>query len=483
MTAALEELSQQASRYCINLNGLVELDKSKVSSGYSALVYRGVLRRSGRETLVAVKIFRSAQAVDMLKRILREVHLSSKLDHENVNPLLGISTEFDLTISIISPWRENGDAYHYVQNVENDPRPLFIDIVTGLHYLHTHVSGAIFHGDLKGHPTAVVEHVCILQDTLGSPDHDAYEGRIRQLAELLSRQRCGLSDEPKLPSEHAPALPLAPGGPFVLSMAKVGTSQLSCINESMSPVRSDQPSTRELDSITLFNGPSGASLQQESPVHSAQGKFARAFKRNTTANDLSGPDNITPRWKSILPLRGGWLRTNSGQDTRFGSSCISAQAMASSTSLAPTNYTNAKLFPFPRAEGPTDKPLGWDGSRVGTSNTMTGRVTSDYNMDFDLRQENEHNRVERLRPTSPLPIIPSASASSMAQSPAPLAPPSTPSPTPILHMSPSQSDDSKRSHLHAIKNLRILPPLGMSILRIPSNESSRSQSTIKKFRV
>jgi len=39
--------------------------------------------------------------------------------------MLGISTEFGSTISIVSDWLEMGDAsYTYVQNKENDPRPL-----------------------------------------------------------------------------------------------------------------------------------------------------------------------------------------------------------------------------------------------------------------------------------------------------------------------------------------------------------------------
>ena len=52
------------------------------------------------------------------------MHLWSKLRHENVVRMLGISTEFGATISIVSDWLEMGDAYTYVQNKENDPRPL-----------------------------------------------------------------------------------------------------------------------------------------------------------------------------------------------------------------------------------------------------------------------------------------------------------------------------------------------------------------------
>ncbi|KAI6006155.1 hypothetical protein EDC04DRAFT_2783590, partial [Pisolithus marmoratus] len=100
-------------------------------------------------------------------RVLREVYLWSKLRHENIVPLLGISTEFDLTISIISEWIPLDNAHDYVQNIVNDPRPLVSQvyvvrftllgfpvklegIASGLYYLHSHELGPMVHGDLTG---------------------------------------------------------------------------------------------------------------------------------------------------------------------------------------------------------------------------------------------------------------------------------------------------------------------------------------------
>ena len=99
------------------------------------------------------------------QKFLKEVHVWSKLDRANVHPLLGITTEFELTVSIVSPWMGNGNAHEYVQNKAVDPRPLvsahiqrYSDLNTaqiegiaeGLHYLHNHEPHPIFHGDLKG---------------------------------------------------------------------------------------------------------------------------------------------------------------------------------------------------------------------------------------------------------------------------------------------------------------------------------------------
>jgi len=52
------------------------------------------------------------------------VHAWSKLDHANVLPLIGITTQFELTVSIISPWMEKGNARDHVRDKSVDPRPL-----------------------------------------------------------------------------------------------------------------------------------------------------------------------------------------------------------------------------------------------------------------------------------------------------------------------------------------------------------------------
>ncbi|KAL4078975.1 kinase-like domain-containing protein [Scleroderma yunnanense] len=84
------------------------------------------------------------------QKFLKEAHVWSKLNHPNVLPLLGITTEFDVTVSVVSPWMKQGNAHDYVQHTAVDPRPLIEGIAKGMHYLHNHESGAIFHGDLKG---------------------------------------------------------------------------------------------------------------------------------------------------------------------------------------------------------------------------------------------------------------------------------------------------------------------------------------------
>ncbi|KAI6010017.1 kinase-like domain-containing protein [Pisolithus marmoratus] len=133
LSFALDELSQRASRYGINLNGRISrtLGRNPLRGGTASVSHA----LPGSET--------------ELKRLFREVHTWSKLRHENIVPMSGISTEFDSTVSIISEWMPLGNAHDYVQKTENDPRPLLQDIASGLYYLHSHELGVV-HGDLKG---------------------------------------------------------------------------------------------------------------------------------------------------------------------------------------------------------------------------------------------------------------------------------------------------------------------------------------------
>ncbi|KAI6094887.1 kinase-like domain-containing protein [Pisolithus sp. B1] len=151
LSSVLQELCNWASTCGIDLNGRISrnLGRSPLR-GSTALVHQGTLAPDG--TIVAIKAFHCTLSGTEaeLKHIFREVHLCSKLYHENVTRLLGISTEFDSTVSIIYEWMPLGNAYTYVQNTQNDPRPLLRDIANGLYYLHSHELGPIVHGDLKG---------------------------------------------------------------------------------------------------------------------------------------------------------------------------------------------------------------------------------------------------------------------------------------------------------------------------------------------
>lgn len=47
-----------------------------------------------------------------------------KIRHKNILPLVGITTQFDNKVSLVSKWMDNGNAREYVQNVDVDPSRL-----------------------------------------------------------------------------------------------------------------------------------------------------------------------------------------------------------------------------------------------------------------------------------------------------------------------------------------------------------------------
>ena len=66
LRSALEALSRRASKYCINLNNLVDRDDEFPSKhGSTAVVYKGTLRPEGIKA--AIKTFRFDPSSDKLK--------------------------------------------------------------------------------------------------------------------------------------------------------------------------------------------------------------------------------------------------------------------------------------------------------------------------------------------------------------------------------------------------------------------------------
>ncbi|KAI6158414.1 kinase-like domain-containing protein [Pisolithus thermaeus] len=163
---------ESASGFSNNLNGQIRRTPGgHPQHGSTSTVHHGIFIPDGPE--VAIKIFPNAlsgikvgsEELAGLKRIFQEVHTWSKLHHENIVCMFGISTDFGSTISIISEWMPMGDAHAYVQHGDNDPRPLLRDIASGLSYLHNHELGPVVHGDLKGFNVLVSrDHRALLTD-------------------------------------------------------------------------------------------------------------------------------------------------------------------------------------------------------------------------------------------------------------------------------------------------------------------------------
>ncbi|KAJ6488430.1 kinase-like domain-containing protein [Mycena vulgaris] len=132
--------------------------------GGFANVYKGTWEVSGRgvhpeqweRRTVAVKVFvdRKSEGLAFERKLRREVAVWYRLDHPNIVPLLGITFDFGLSLSMVSPWLQRGTLHSYLKSGHAQPSdlgPLLTDIIQGLGYLH---SQNVIHGDL--HPANIL---------------------------------------------------------------------------------------------------------------------------------------------------------------------------------------------------------------------------------------------------------------------------------------------------------------------------------------
>ena len=56
--------------------------------------------------------------------MVEAVHALTKLRHENILALSGITTNFNGKVSLVSEWMQRGNTLEYVRNRDVDPRPL-----------------------------------------------------------------------------------------------------------------------------------------------------------------------------------------------------------------------------------------------------------------------------------------------------------------------------------------------------------------------
>ncbi|KAF8170301.1 kinase-like domain-containing protein, partial [Mycena galopus ATCC 62051] len=77
----------------------------------------------------------------------REALIWRQLSHPNLLPFFGLYM-LDNRLSLVSPWMDNGDLKHFLNNglSDVDRVSLITDVVMGLDYLH---SKHVVHGDLK----------------------------------------------------------------------------------------------------------------------------------------------------------------------------------------------------------------------------------------------------------------------------------------------------------------------------------------------
>jgi len=104
---------------------------------------------------VAIKVIRSifneADVKTLNEKLLREARLWSTLNHVNIMPFLGITTDMARysAPSLVSPYYRNGSLDKYVKShklTEGNKMDLLCQFASGLAYLHSH---KVVHGDIK----------------------------------------------------------------------------------------------------------------------------------------------------------------------------------------------------------------------------------------------------------------------------------------------------------------------------------------------
>ncbi|CAE6395557.1 unnamed protein product [Rhizoctonia solani] len=137
---------------CVDLMSRMDplgFSSSAVAEGGFGDVWAGNFHSTGQN--LAIKVLRFAPltgdtAQKELKRITREIYHWSKLDHENIHKLMGV-TLFRERLGMVSEWMEHGNLRQYLsRNSDVDRLKLCVQIARGVSYPH---SINMVHGDLK----------------------------------------------------------------------------------------------------------------------------------------------------------------------------------------------------------------------------------------------------------------------------------------------------------------------------------------------
>ncbi|KIJ11351.1 hypothetical protein PAXINDRAFT_101706 [Paxillus involutus ATCC 200175] len=169
-------LNDIRSNFAHDLTGhVIQEGERPFASGSFGDIYRGTLRMKGRTIDVAVKAIRTYSVDDgddakkkkvsvveflslsvlvqqVVQKFRRELKTWLNLDHINILPLFGTTTNFGQFPAMVCPWLENGSLTAYLErrydNLTAVERlTLVSDVAAGLQYLH---SRSVVHGDLSG---------------------------------------------------------------------------------------------------------------------------------------------------------------------------------------------------------------------------------------------------------------------------------------------------------------------------------------------
>jgi serine/threonine protein kinase len=89
----------------------------------------------------------------MYQRVRRELSIWQRLNHENVVPLLGITSDFGRYMSLVSPWLDHGSLSHYLRQFQDTLGIIHrLQLVSPPYIIHNFTRFIIFLRLLKWHP-------------------------------------------------------------------------------------------------------------------------------------------------------------------------------------------------------------------------------------------------------------------------------------------------------------------------------------------
>lgn len=158
----VRSFSERMEKHGILLNSNVLWNtKQDAAAGGNSRIYTCQLEYSSKNKVkIALKSLKQQSELD-LKFFFQEMYAWSKLNHENLLPMLGGAIEESTSkIYIVSPWIERGMVPTYLQNVERSHRTTLAgsflhDVAAAIKYLHDQ---KIYHGDIKGRNVLVSDN-------------------------------------------------------------------------------------------------------------------------------------------------------------------------------------------------------------------------------------------------------------------------------------------------------------------------------------
>ncbi|KAK0199421.1 kinase-like domain-containing protein [Desarmillaria ectypa] len=124
------------------------------------------------DTLICIKVLRVfvnngiEERTRLIKNFCREALAWRNMNHPNVLPFLGVSTElFAPSFCLISPWMQNGNIMSFLaRNPAHDRLTSIKEVASGMAYLHL-LDPPILHADIRGAKILVNDdYQCCLAD-------------------------------------------------------------------------------------------------------------------------------------------------------------------------------------------------------------------------------------------------------------------------------------------------------------------------------